>query len=256
MGVSRLDCSVDLLAVVVGALAGGDDGVMGMELLGGEPAFGPWRAVDASAIIEFVLGGGRWPLGRPLVVAVDGRGGSGKSTLAAALAGTHVGAVVVHTDDVAWHEPFFGWGPLLRDGVLLPLRRGEAVAFRPPAWGRHGRDGWIEVPAGSGLVVVEGVGAAQRSFGDLIDASIWVQSDFVEAERRGIARDVAEGLNGGREAAVAFWHEWMSHELTFLSEQRPWERARLVVAGTNVMDLPAGQFAVSPPTPSTPVSRP
>ena len=34
MGVSRLDCSVDLLAVVVGALAGGDDGVMGMELLG------------------------------------------------------------------------------------------------------------------------------------------------------------------------------------------------------------------------------
>ena len=52
----------------------------------------------------------------------------------------------------------------------------------------------------------------------------------------------------GRDAeeTVAFWHEWMAHEVRFLAEQRPWERACLVVAGSPTIDLDEGQFAVAP----------
>lgn len=187
--------------------------------------------------------------GRPRIVAVDGRSASGKSTLAHTLqdyAQKSGGrSAVVHADDLAWHEPFFAWGHLLRDGVLSPLRRGRPVRFRPPAWEAHGRAGVIDVPAGLDLVIIEGVGASQRGLESLLDATIWVQSDFVEAERRGVLRDAVSGVNGDPEQTVAFWHEWMSHETPFLAEDRPWERARLVVSGTPTIGLAAGEIAVA-----------
>jgi hypothetical protein len=81
--------------------------------------------------------------------------------------------------------------------VLQPIRTGQPVGYRPPGW----------------------------EFAHLLDAVVWVQSDYAEAERRGIARDVASGVNGDRVAAAAFWHSWMAEELRFLEHQRPWERA-------------------------------
>ena len=166
------------------------------------------------------------------MVAVDGRSGSGKSTLAARLSAAVPASVVVPTDDVAWHEPFFGWAPLLALGVLEPVRRGEAVCYRPPAWDNRGRAGAIDVRSGLDLVVVEGVGSGQRAFAALLDTVVWVQSDFAAAERRGIERDVAHGGNGDVAESTAFWHEWMAEELPFLARERPWERACVVVCGS------------------------
>jgi len=94
--------------------------------------------------------------------------------------------------------------------------------------------------------VVEGVGASRREWADLVDATVWVQSDRAAAEERGIARDVALGANGDAQEAAAFWHEWMAEELPFLEQQRPWERACLVVAGTPPVPLRDGQLAVAP----------
>ncbi|NAZ76305.1 hypothetical protein GTQ99_12910 [Kineococcus sp. T13] len=184
------------------------------------------------------------------MVAVDGRSAAGKSTLATRLV-EHAArggraAALVHTDDLAWHESFFGWGALAVEGVLAPLHRGVGVRHRPPAWERRGRPGAVEVPAGSDLVVLEGVGAAQRQLAPFLDATVWVQSDAALAERRGIARDVAEGVNGDVERATAFWHEWVAEELVFLQRERPWERADLVVAGTPTIPLAAGRLAVAP----------
>jgi hypothetical protein len=164
--------------------------------------------------------------GRPAVVAVDGRSAGGKSTLADHLVALVPGAAAVHTDDVAWWESFFGWDHLLASGVLEPVRRGEAVAYRPPAWDSRGREGAIEVPARSPLVVVEGVGSSRRSLVPLLDAAVWVQSDVVEARRRGLERDAAKGED------PAFWDEWDAAEVPFLADDRPWERAHLVVCGT------------------------
>ena len=210
-----------------------------------EPAAGPWRTVPLPDLVELVADAGGAPEGRPLVLAIDGRGASGKSTLAAALHRHVAASAVVHTDDLAWHEPLFRWGHLLAD-VLRRLRQGEALSFRPPTWAERGRDGAIEVPAGLDLVVVEGTGASQREYADLVDVTVWVQADFAEAERRGIARDVEQGVNGGPEEAEAFWHEWMFEELQFIRRQRPWERACAIVHGSPAT-LPADHVVVADP---------
>lgn len=199
----------------------------------GEPAAGPWRAAPLDELVGVVFAAAGRPVGRPRVIAVDGRGAGGKSTLARRLAGAVTASAVVHTDDVARQHSFFDWGDLLAEGVLEPARAGCAVAYRPPAWLVRGRPGAIEVPSGLDLLVVEGVGGGRRELAHLTDAVVWVQSDFSEAERRGIARDVALGVNGNAEEALAFWHRWMAEELPFLESQRPWERACVMVAGTS-----------------------
>jgi hypothetical protein len=138
--------------------------------------------------------------------------------------------VVVHTDDVAWHHSFFDWTVLLRDNVLAPLHQGLAVEYRPPAWEERRRDGAIVVPASCPLVLVEGVGAARTELTMWIDVAVWVQSDMAAAKQRGVLRD------GADQAAVSFWEEWEAEEIPLLTHQRPWERAAVVVAGTQVLE--------------------
>jgi hypothetical protein len=169
-------------------------------------------------------------LSNPAVLGVDGRAGGGKSTFAERLAAVVPGAAVVHTDDIAWYESFFGWEDLLVGGVLEPARRG-AVAYRPPAWDARDRAGAIVVPAGCPLLIVEGSGVGRRSLGQYLDELVWVQSDLDLARRRGIERDIAKG----EEAPEAFWEEWQAEEIPLFALERPWERAALVVAGTQVL---------------------
>jgi hypothetical protein len=186
------------------------------------------------------------PTARPRVVAIDGRSAAGKSTIASRLHNAVAASAVVHTDDVAWHHSFFGWADLLASGVLEPVRRGQAVRYRPPAWDARGRAGAIEVPIGLEMVLVEGVGSGQRALGTLVDAIVWVQSDFPEAERRGIARDIALGDNGDREASISFWRDWMAEELAFVHEQRQWQRACVVVAGTPTLAHGPAEIVLAP----------
>jgi hypothetical protein len=192
----------------------------------GEPVAAPWTVRPLPAVVADLLTLVGAPAARPAVLAVDGRSGAGKSTFAARVAAAAPGAVVVHTDDVAWWESFFGWDDLMAAGILEPARRGEAVRFRPPAWGARGRDGAIEVPCGARLLVVEGDGSSRRSLSPLLDGAVWVQSDVAEARRRGVERD------GADRAAEDFWDEWDREEVPFFAADRPWERADLVVCGT------------------------
>jgi len=165
----------------------------------------------------------------PALVLVDGRSGSGKSTVAERISRL-VGAVVVHTDDIAWHHDPLDWDHVLIEGVLAPWRRGEEVAFRPPGWIVHDRPGAVGVPADTRVLVVEGVGAGRALLASGADLVVWVQSDLDEARRRGIERDVALGRTP--QEAVAFWDAWMGAEEPFLTADRPWTRAGLIVDGT------------------------
>lgn len=192
----------------------------------GEPVAEPWTPWQIADVVTHLLGVVGAPSGRPAILAVDGRSGGGKSTFAERVAHAVPGAVVVHTDDVAWWESFFGWDHLMAGGVLEPARRGEAVRFRPPAWEERGREGAIEVPDGARLVVVEGDGSSRRSLAHLLDGAVWVQSDANDSRRRGIERD------GGTQEAADFWDEWDADEVPFFDADRPWERADLVICGT------------------------
>jgi len=215
-----------------------------MRLGPGEPAAGPWRVEELTAFVRSLAE----PSGSPRVLAVDGRGGGGKSTLAARLSALLAGSVVVHTDDVAWCHSRFGWDDLMVDGILVPLRSGRDVHFQPPAWAPRGRTGHIDVPAGAPTVIIEGVGASRREVTPLIDAAIWVQSDFDRAQIRGIRRDILrDGLDPA--AAEREWLEWQDEEVPFLLADRPWERAGFVVAGTPELPHDPQTEVVTAPAP-------
>lgn len=59
----------------------------------------------------------------------------------------------------------------------------------------------------------------------------------------------AGGVGGDQEQAVAFWR-LDDGELRFVDEQRPWERAGVIVAGTLTGPLGAGEWAVASPAAS------
>jgi hypothetical protein len=211
----------------------------------GESAAGPWRIESLAELVRLIFKATGDAGGRPPVVAVDGRSGSGKTTIAERLRAAVTGAEVVHTDDIAWWHSRFGWDDLMISGVLDPIHRGQPVHYRPPAWEERGRPGQIDVSAHAPLVIVEGVGAARGELTHLLDAAIWVQSDFVEAERRAVTRD------GGDSTAAARWHEWMAEEVPFLATDRPWERATLIIAGTPKVDHdPTAEVVLAFPLPA------
>jgi hypothetical protein len=162
---------------------------------------------------------------RPAVVAVNGHSSSGKTTLASGLASALPNCAVVHTDDIAWHHAVLDWGDLLLTGILAPVRAGEAVSFRPPAWAARGRAGAIEVPAGIEFLVVEGVGSGRREFRPHVDAVVFVDTD--EAVRR--ARDAVRVATG--EISPQGYLSWMREEDAFFALDRPWEHADVVVPG-------------------------
>ncbi|GAB3243386.1 hypothetical protein GCM10027456_11800 [Kineosporia babensis] len=161
------------------------------------------------------------------VVAVDGRGASGKTSLARRLA-EHTGATVVHSDDVAWNHSRFDWDEQMISGVLTPYLAGTGVHYQPPGWASHGRDGHITVAADAALLIIEGVGVSRRSLVPYLDVAIWVRSDYADAKRRGLERDMAEQ---GTDHATAerLWDEWEAEEVPFLQDDRPWERADVIV---------------------------
>jgi energy-coupling factor transporter ATP-binding protein EcfA2 len=215
-----------------------------MTLGPGEPPAGPWRIESLLDFARTLLETAGHAVDRPRVVAVDGRGGSGKTTLCELLHGVVPSSAVVHTDDVAWHLSFFAWDEVLASEVLEPLRRGETVSYVPRAHHERSWPGTIRVADGLEVVFVEGTGVARRELQELVDAVIWVQSDVVEAERRGVARE------GGDQAAVDFWNEWMAEELPFLQDQRPWERADFIVCGTSaIVHDPVTELVVAPALP-------
>ncbi|GAB97626.1 hypothetical protein KILIM_076_00110 [Kineosphaera limosa NBRC 100340] len=164
--------------------------------------------------------------GERVAVALDGRSAAGKSTLAARLAEGQSDWCVVHTDDVSWYESFFDWAPLLIDGVLRPFRAGQEVTYRPPSWQSRGRAGAITVPAGARVLVVEGVGSAQRSLMPWLDHVLWVHTpNEAVLDREG--RRIADGS-----VTAELSREWLTGEADFLDAERPWERSEFVVSGT------------------------
>ena len=194
----------------------------------GEPTVARWRTCPAAELVARLAD----PVESerpPAIWAVDGRSGAGKSTLTERLRRHLRDVQVLTTDDLAWCEPLYGWQRLLVE-ALTRLRETGRLDFTPPAWPANGRPGAIAIEPAQ-VVIVEGTGAGMQAAAELIDALVWVQTDDLVAERRGIQRDIAEGTNGDTETATRFWHDWMAAERPFFAADRPWERADLIVCG-------------------------
>lgn len=227
---------------------------MALQLAPEEPEAGPWRVELLSTVADTVTrrGPGRGRSGRPAVLAVDGRSNNGKTTVAARIREMVPGAVVIHTDDIAFEHSRFGWADLLTDGILVPVHEGRAVSYRPPRWDEHGREGSIEVPAGCPLLIIEGDGAGRREVAHLIDTVIWVQADEREVARRSAARvanpPAADLVNMAVDGAPFDEEGWMAEEIPFNAAQRTWERADIIVCGTpEIPHDSATEIVIAPP---------
>jgi hypothetical protein len=211
---------------------------MALQLAPEEPEAGPWRVELLSTLADAVTkrGPDRSSPARPAVVAVDGRSNNGKTTVAARIGEMVPGAVVIHTDDIAFEHSRFGWADLLIDGILLPVHQGRAVSYRPPKWDEHGREGSLEVPADCPLLIIEGDGAGRREVTHLVDTLIWVQADEREVARRSAARaanpPAADLANKAADGSPFDEEGWMAEEIPFNAAQRTWERADIIVCGT------------------------
>ena len=221
------------------------DADQSIELQPEEPAVLQWQVSATDDLVAHLLSLVGTPQGRPAIIAVDGRGGSGKTTLTTALAAAVPGAQAFHLDDLIWNEPLYDWDQLYVD-TLTQLRRAGSLDLVPDKWREHGREGSIRIPAGSPLVLVEGTGAGLAAVRSLIDAHVWVQTGDDVAERRGIKRDIAEGVNGDAEESVRFWHWWMAGERPFFAKDRPWRRADVIVSGDAPTGVGPGEFAWTP----------
>ena len=221
------------------------DADQSIELQPEEPAVLQWQVSATDDLVAHLLSLVGTPQGRPAIIAVDGRGGSGKTTLTTALAAAVPGAQAFHLDDLIWNEPLYDWDQLYVD-TLTQLRRAGSLDLVPDKWREHGREGSIRIPAGSPLVLVEGTGAGLAAVRSLIDAHVWVQTGDDVAERRGIKRDIAEGVNGDAEESVRFWHWWMAGERPFFAKDRPWRRADVIVSGDAPTGVGPGEIAWTP----------
>ncbi|UER55771.1 hypothetical protein HJG43_06415 [Kineosporiaceae bacterium SCSIO 59966] len=180
----------------------------------------PVPAADVAALAARVR---RSPprAGRTRVVAVDGPSGSGKSTLADALAGALGGAAgpvpVVRMDDL-----YPGWDgladavPLLVEGVLEPLSRGEPGCYRRFDWaaGRYAEA--HDVPAGD-VLVVEGVGSGARACAPYLSLLVWVEAPRAVRFARGMARD--------GDAFRPHWQQWAEQETAHFAAEGTRDRA-------------------------------
>jgi hypothetical protein len=162
---------------------------------------------------------------RPAIIGLNGHSSSGKTTLGRQVAATLPGCAVLHTDDLAWHHGVFSWDRLLIDDVLPVVRSGAPLSFRPPAWVARSREGAIELPGDLHYLILEGVGATQASVRRELAVATWVETD----EPTRLARD-AERVAAGEISAHSY-AGWMAEENAYVTADRPWEHADLVING-------------------------
>ena len=161
--------------------------------------------------------------GRTRVVLIDGPAGSGKTTLAARL-GKALGVQVLHADDM-----YEGWDglPVLHDvlvkRILEPLARGDKAGFERWDWIVSARANRIKIPPAD-VLVIEGVGVAQRAARPYASLVIYVEAPWPERLSRGVARD--------GEAMRAQWEVWQYAEEAFLNAEDTLQAADVVVDGT------------------------
>lgn len=172
-------------------------------------------------------------VGRPALVALDGRSGVGKSTLALAAA-SHRGAVVVDGDDfyaprLAARGPItateravltpeqladevIDWRRLRRE-ALEPLLGGRDAAYRPYDWDRDdGRLGPAVRLSAAPLVLLEGVYSGRPELADLVSAEVLVEVPEAVRVRR---------LAGRGEDDAGWGPLWAAAEVHYFTHVRP-----------------------------------
>lgn len=158
-------------------------------------------------------------LGSGRLVCIDGPAGSGKTTLAARVADL-AAATVVHLDDL-----YPGWEGLFEVDhhvldLLRPLAEDRAGHYRRFDWAAcEFRESRAVEPAP--LLVLEGVGAGNRGWRDLVSTLVWVEAPEDVRLVRGLARD--------GESVRERWEQWMRDEARLFEREQTRAAADLLL---------------------------
>lgn len=163
---------------------------------------------------------------RPFLIGIDGRSGAGKTTLttqlAAVLARRH-DVTVFHLEDV-----YLGWDGLQIGmqiyvaEVLEPLRRGADAHWTAWDWLTN-EPGTPRLTRCAEIVLLEGVGACNRSARRLLDASVWVELPTSLRKLRALERD---GSNYEK-----YWDMWAEQEERYVQRDPVWEQTDILHPG-------------------------
>jgi hypothetical protein len=160
------------------------------------------------------------------VVAIDGRGAAGKSTFAArlhaAVSATTPSTALLHTDDFASWETFFGWWPRFEEQILAPWAHGNLARYQRYDWTTR-EFGPPEQCAPPSVLILEGVGSGRAAADRWLSSLIWVQTGQLTRRRRAEVRDGEE--------LREFWRLWLNEEEAHFRRDPTAVRADLIVDG-------------------------
>ena len=158
-------------------------------------------------------------LGSGRLICVDGPAGSGKTTIAEEI-GRLAAAPVVRLDDL-----YPGWSGLFEvEAVVLdllqPLAEGRPGHYRRYDWGAREHQERHQVDPAP-VLVLDGVGAGNRAWRELVTTLVWVEAPRAERLERAVARDGERE----RDHLVA----WMRDEDLLHADQGTREAADLLI---------------------------
>lgn len=145
---------------------------------------------------------------------IDGRSGAGKSTFADLLTEQVTAAAIVRLDDV-----YPGWDGLregadmVREHVLVPLRRGERGSWRVWDWAADRPSDQEEHVVAAPVVIVEGSGVLTPASAPLADVTVWLEAPREARRVRALERD--------GETYRPHWERWERQEEAHLRDHRP-----------------------------------
>jgi uridine kinase len=169
-----------------------------------------------------------------LIIGIDAPGGAGKSVFTSALAKRLSRCTIVQMDDF-FHPSLervdgdprrkpigadFDWQRVSAQ-VLEPLLAERDGNYQRYDWERDALAEWHTVPTG-GIVLVEGCYAIRDELVLAYDFTVWLECPRAIRLARGIARN-GEGIRASWE------NDWMIAEDFYSENQRPYDRADLVV---------------------------
>lgn len=131
--------------------------------------------------------------GRTHIIAIDGRAGAGKTTLANELAlalSIHRKVTLIHLDEI-----YAGWKLALGEELTVSLSRiltsisaGEIATVPVYDWATEKFTSTRQISP-CDLIIIEGVGSAQRVVRDQATVTIWIDIDPKTGLERVLGRD-------------------------------------------------------------------